>query len=363
MIKYKCIAFWVRLMIVVVMLGCTQGASAQMRKMVKKMVGDAMMMNERGFVTINGIEQWITIKGDVTKPAILFLHGGPGSPMSPYSDTLYKDWIHDFLIVQWDQRGTGKTFGVTAPAELTPAYLHANPLTVEQMTADGIAVVGYLLQHLRKQKVILTGTSWGSVLGVKMATARPELFYAYVGHSQVVNIADDLPLYNKAYALAINTGDTASIAVLDAIGKPPYDMARKVGQLFKIVKKYERANSTPAPAWWFKEATEYDNPKDAQNREDGDDYSFANFVGDSKLGVVGMRPTINFLRDNLVFKTPIYLIQGEEDMLTPKESSKNYFDHLQAPLKKYYLLPKAAHGFNETVLKTQWEICKGLKVK
>jgi dipeptidyl aminopeptidase/acylaminoacyl peptidase len=88
-------------------------------------------VSEEKFILINGIEQWVTIKGDRSKPFILFLHGGPGSVMSGYSDNLYKAWEKDFIIVQWDQRGAGKTFGRMAPAELTPEYLQSNPLTLE----------------------------------------------------------------------------------------------------------------------------------------------------------------------------------------------------------------------------------------
>src|SRR5664279_1943582 len=64
------------------------------------------IMEER-FIRINGIEQWVTIKGDRTKPVILFLHGGPGSPLSPYADAIYSKWEKDFILVQWDQRGAG----------------------------------------------------------------------------------------------------------------------------------------------------------------------------------------------------------------------------------------------------------------
>ena len=137
---------------------------------------DATVLNpvsQENFVLINGIEQWVTIKGNPTKPVILFLHGGPGSPLSPYAEKLYKDLEKDFVVVQWDQRGAGRTFGKTAPEELTPEYLNENPLSLEQMTNDGIAVTEYLLKHLGKQKIILFGTSWGSALGVKMASKRP----------------------------------------------------------------------------------------------------------------------------------------------------------------------------------------------
>lgn len=318
-------------------------------------------ISEENFILINGIEQWVTIKGESSKPIILFLHGGPGSPISPYSDNLYKDLEKDFIIVQWDQRGTGKTFGRYAPEELTTEFLKANPLTVELMTNDGIELSEYLLKHLGKQKIILFGTSWGSALGVKIVTKRPDLFYAYVGHSQIVNPTIDELFYSKIYKIAENKNDKDALEILNSIGKPPYDRAKKVGQLFRILKKYEKENSTPAPKSWFELSTNYDNQKDNQNRSDGDDYSFVNYEGDTKFGVQAMSSTINLMKDNLEFKIPVYLIQGNQDILTPKEKTKEYFDKLKAPKKKYYLLPKTAHGVNQSVLKTQNKIFKSIK--
>lgn len=318
-------------------------------------------IDEEKFILINGIEQWVTTKGDPSKPVILFLHGGPGSPISPYSDVLYKDWEKDFIIVQWDQRGTGKTFGRMAPEELSPDFLQANPLTLDQMIADGIGLTEYLITRLNKKKIILFGTSWGSALGVKIVSKRPELFYAYVGHSQIVNPNNDATLYNKVYMLATNAGDTASLSILNGIGKPPYARARNSGQLFRIVKKYERANSKAAPESWFIEPPAYNNTKDNQHRSDGDDYSFVNYTGDSRLGVQSMRSGIDLMRHNLEFKVPVYFIQGSEDILTPKELTRQYFDKLKAPGKKYVLLPETAHGFNQAVLEAQYRIFKDIK--
>src|ERR1700690_1091567 len=40
-------------------------------------------IDERRFVRIGGVDQWITIRGqDRDNPAILILHGGPGAPVS-----------------------------------------------------------------------------------------------------------------------------------------------------------------------------------------------------------------------------------------------------------------------------------------
>lgn len=318
------------------------------------------IIHEEKFVTLNGIAQWITINGESSKPAILFLHGGPGSPISPYSANLYKDWEKDFIIVQWDQRGTGKTFGRYAPGELTPEFLQSSVLTVEQMTADGIAVSEWLTKYLKKSKIILFGTSWGSVLGVKMASSRPDLFYAYVGHSQIVDPSHTVLLYNRVYKMAEDRNDKDALEKLKTIGKPPYARARNMGQLLRVVKKYEAANSEPAPDSWFVLSPVYDNAKDNQNRSDGDDYSFVNYTGDEQLRVQSMSATINMIRDNLEFKIPVFIIQGDKDLLTPKELTREYFDKIKSPEKKYYLLPKAAHGFNLSVMETKYKIFKGI---
>jgi len=318
-------------------------------------------IDEAGFVSINGIQQWVTIKGDTSKPAILFIHGGPGSTMSPYAENVYGDWQKDFIIIQWDQRGAGKTFGVNAPSELSLEYLRAHTLTLQQMTQDGVALAGYLTQHLHKNKLILFGTSWGSALAVKIVSEKPELFYAYVGHSQIVNPNDDELLYEKVYQIAQKQHDQVALDTLKKIGRPPYDQARTIGKLFRIVKKYERANSIPAPANWFIPTSTYNDSLDERNREDGDDYSFVHYTGDRQMGIPSMRAGINMMRDNLIFKVPVYLIQGNEDLLTPKESTKAYFDQIKAPHKEYLLLPETAHGFNLSVVDAQYKIFKKIK--
>nr|WP_294950264.1 alpha/beta hydrolase [uncultured Mucilaginibacter sp.] len=316
-------------------------------------------INEKRFININGIEQWVTIKGDSSKPVILFVHGGPGSPLSPYADAIYSGWEKDFVLVQWDQRGAGKTFGRTAPAELSPDYLASHILTAEQIVNDGISLVEYLEKYLHKQKVTLFGSSWGSVIAAQMAVKQPDLFTAYVGHSQVVNPAENfLKAYQKVSGLAKATNDQQSLDMLAAIGAPPYERAQAAGKLFRIIKKYERLASTPAPEAWWKMAPEYDNKEDNQHREDGDDYSFLSFVGDAKMGVRSMAAGINLANNNYVFKIPVYLIQGEEDILTSKEVSQAYFDKIVAPRKQFIIIKKAAHGFDESVVKEQLRLFK-----
>src|SRR5207253_2923755 len=44
-------------------------------------------------------------------------------------------------------------------------------------------------KRLKKDKVVLFCHSWGTVLGVRMANQRPDLFSAYVGAGQVADMA------------------------------------------------------------------------------------------------------------------------------------------------------------------------------
>ncbi len=315
------------------------------------------MINEERFIAINGMEQWITIKGDSTRPIVLFLHGGPGSPLSPYSDAIFGHQEKDLLLVQWDQRGTGRTYGRNAPEELTPEFLKSNPLSVHLVTTDGLELSKYLLQRFKQSGIILFATSWGSVPGINMITRNPELFHAYIAHSQVVNFnASLLSAYNQVYQMAGNARDQATVSKLDSIGKPPYGSARTTGQLMRVIKNYQEKNTILPPAAWFELPGRYNNEKDNQHRSDGDDYSFVNYAGDKRLGIEPMSAAIDFLQGELTFKIPVYFIQGANDIQTPLAITKKFYEKIMAPTKKIFILEDTGHGFNQRVIDAQYKI-------
>ena len=81
-------------------------------------------IEEASFVKIGGIEQWVTIRGDdKRKPVLLLLHGGPGDVQSPFIST-YAPYEKDFVLVQWDQRGAGRTFAKNGTAGVTLRETH-----------------------------------------------------------------------------------------------------------------------------------------------------------------------------------------------------------------------------------------------
>lgn len=128
---------------------------------------------EEGFVAINGLEQWISVRGEsADAPVLLFLHGGPGEAMSPFV-SLFAPWEREFTVALWDQRGAGKTFGRDATGQ--------GEVTLDQLADDDVELAEYLRLRFGKEKIVLVGQSWGSILGWSAIRSRPELFHAYVG--------------------------------------------------------------------------------------------------------------------------------------------------------------------------------------
>ncbi|SFJ12691.1 alpha/beta fold hydrolase [Caulobacter sp. UNC279MFTsu5.1] len=305
-------------------------------------------VDEAGFVRIGGIQQWVVVEGqDCANPVVLIVHGGPGNPNTPFAHTLFGAWTKDFTVVQWDQRGAGKTYGANPPAE-------GEPLSIERLADDGVEVARYLTQRLGKRKVILMGGSWGSALAVHIAQAQPDLFHAYVGTAQLVSYADDVKAsYERTLSLARGAGDAETIGKLEALGPPPWTNPRGFGVLRRATRKYEALKTDPPPADWFKFAAGYDTPAYEAAYEAGEDYSFLQFVG---MAGDGMGPRLDLRKLGTRFEMPVFLLQGDEDLVTPPEISRAYFDTLTAPAKLFVRLPRTGHDPNRTMIDGQLEV-------
>jgi pimeloyl-ACP methyl ester carboxylesterase len=294
------------------------------------------------FVQIGGIPQWITIKGDDrNNPVVLFLHGGPGDAWSPFADVMFAGWERHFTLVQWDQRGAGRTYGKSGPS-IEPT------MTIERMVDDGIEVAEFLTKHLHKKKIILYGGSWGSILGIYMAHARPDLFYAYVGNAQLVNTRkEDSASYARVLELARAAGDQQAITALTAIGPPPWSSLFKSWPIFRKWKLAYQAKKVTAPPAPETISPEYASPEERAQDDAADDFCFEHFWG---LTMSGPLELVDLPALGTDFAIPIYILQGQEDLTALPEMAKAYFDSIKAPRKQFYLVPGTGHESSATEL-------------
>jgi pimeloyl-ACP methyl ester carboxylesterase len=298
-------------------------------------------VSEEMFVQIGRIDQWITIKGhDCNNPVVLFLHGGPGDALSPYADAMFGGWEHDFTLVQWDQRGAGRTYAKNGTSI-------ESTMTVERMANDGIEVAEFLTKHLNKKKIIILGDSWGSILGIYMVHARPDLFYAYVGLAQMVNWRKNLSAsYDRVLELALASSDQQAITALKTIGQPPWHSLSK----WPVFRKWERiyqakkVSAQPAPDILTRL---YASPQERAKYEEADDFSFMHFWG---LTLSGPFTDVDLPALGTNFAVPIFILQGQEDLTALPEMAKGYFDSVKAPYKQFYLVPGTGHGLSATEL-------------
>jgi pimeloyl-ACP methyl ester carboxylesterase len=190
-------------------------------------------------ITLGGVDQSILIQAeDVTKPVLLFVHGGPCMPVpgvvSRGQDfavsTMTKELVKHFVVVFWDQRGAGKSYQKSAPPETS---------RLEQFFQDCIELIELLTNRFQQDKVYLAGHSWGSIIGLTVASRIPEKLHGYVGISQILNWSDnDLLCYQWVRTKANNARDQKTLKKLDDLGPPPYLELKKWTDFRRPLLKY-----------------------------------------------------------------------------------------------------------------------------
>ncbi len=287
---------------------------------------------EEGFVQIGGIEQWISIRGeDKSNPVLLILHGGPGSCYSIFTPHL-RAWEKHFTVVQWDQRGAGKTFARTGRRG-------SGAISMKRLTSDGIEVAEYLRAHLGKVQLFLLASSMGSTFGVEIVRRRPDLFYAYIGTDQNVGIVrgqyeGHCQLLERLHALGMNRG----VKTIERIGADPTVWT---------------PDDFTAVAQWTMKSDPQGFRRTIKLLKDAVWYAPGWGLGDIRAFVAGMRFSLEQLLPEIArydawaqgtrFEVPIFIFQGSNDVLTTPALARAYFDEIVAPIKKMELICNSGH--------------------
>ncbi|MCZ8130786.1 MAG: alpha/beta hydrolase [Steroidobacteraceae bacterium] len=286
-------------------------------------------------VAIGGTQQWLSIRGaNRANPVLLFIHGGPGSPMLPTAWAWQRPLEDYFTVVQWDQRGVGKNAVGADHAALAPT------MTLERHVLDAEAVVEHLRRSLGVGKVFVMGYSWGSTVGTHLAARRPDLLHAYVGIGQAVpDSGSERVLYEETVARAQAAGDAQALAELRALAPYPPPRFSLAGAL--AVRKWARVYDG---GWYGKDdlslffalpewAPEY-TPEDvaAQARA-------------TRWATQSLEDALRRAADSAPrrFEVPVVLLMGRHDLHTPYVVAQRWFGTIEAPTKRFVTFERSAH--------------------
>lgn len=282
---------------------------------------------------INDSEQTIMINGDDRdNPLLLFLHGGPGTPQIGYARKYQKKLEEHFTVVNWDQRGAGLSYSKDIPE---------SSMTLDQLTADTIHLTERLCKQFGRQKVYIAGYSWGSVLALHVLQKRSDLYYAYIGISQVVNIQkEEAEAYRQLTAWSRERKHRLLQKTLDFIGAPPWD-GQVQRSLFLLCIEMKGGGFTHNPIGALK----------AGGRMlFGEPYG----VRGSFLAARGQMFSLKHLWEDLIFfdagksvssiEIPCCFMSGKFDLTVPGTTSYEYYQKVEAPYKEWHWFENSAHS-------------------
>jgi pimeloyl-ACP methyl ester carboxylesterase len=287
---------------------------------------------ELAWPDLGGHEQSVMIRGnDVSLPVLLYLTGGPGNSDLGYTRTFLEALEADFVVVAWDQRGVGKSYRALDPTET---------LTLESAVADVIELTEYLADRFDQRKIYLFGNSWGSIIGVLAAQARPDLYHAYVGAGQMVNpLATDRILYQQMLDFASASGDQQLLDRMKAYGQPPYD---NIYAYMTVIEHY--GDLEP-----YRETAEFAAGVPGIQGTGVSEYAFMDklnvFRGLADMGghLYPQAQAIDLRRDVSVLEVPVYLVQGAHELSARAILAEEYASSLQAPSVKVAVFENSGH--------------------
>lgn len=281
-------------------------------------------------IRIGGMDQSILLRGQsLNNPVLLILHGGPGAGSIGFAREFYKELEKDFVVINWDQRGAGKSFGLSVPGS------SMNP---DQFVSDTLDVVSYIRKRFHTKKIFLMGHSWGGHIGAIASHKSPENFHAFIAIGPVVNGGESSRIsyeYIRDQLLKDGTGNSTRPVV------PTFDEYMKN-------RRY----------WLNRFGAGMFHGENSMNEDrylgglmfSSPEYSLSDIVMYPigmlfsrihiwpyffKMDLFGSAPTI---------RIPVYFVAGKYDYYNPPEILLKYMNTLNAPQKEIIWFENSAHA-------------------
>lgn len=281
---------------------------------------------------INGRSEWVSIRGvDSTKPVILFVAGGPGITRISLTQQYLKSLEDDYIVVNWDQPGSGRSYGVDPAVDTVQGYVD-----------DLNSLSSQLHQRFSHSKIYLVAESWGTLVATLAAEQKPDLYAGYVGSGQMVDMAESQRQgYNKAIEIARNNNDASGVAALEKNGPPPYkkeDSSKAILYLGYLNTAMQQNTSITGP-----QPSVFDgilSPELSFNDEIG---AFLG-VSDTYARVMPDAYTIDLRERASKIQIPYYVLQGRHDLNASNQLVEEYMKKLDSPKKELIWFEHSGHS-------------------
>lgn len=279
-------------------------------------------------VTLGGTAQWLFIHGDTRNPLLLWLHGGPGSADIATAAFYGRALTEHFLVVHWDQRGSGKS-----------GMGDAAPLTIERLAEDAQELTIWLLHRFGQPDLYLVGHSWGSALGLVIARRVPELIRAFAGVGQLISGGEnERRSFEIALALAHTSNNLLAVRQLRR-NPPPYGdnvsalLAQRTWLFWLGGFFYQRARALPYALKLLASGSYTLHEKLLHSHH-------------LRASLRRLWPEVermNLLAEAPHLSAPLLFCLGRHDAVTPSELAVRYLNTVDAPKKRLVWFERSAH--------------------
>ena len=300
-------------------------------------------------VKINDLEQGLLIRGkNADNPILLILHGGPGAPHIGYTRHYQKKLEENFIVVNWDQRGSGMSYYKDIPKET---------MNLEQFIADALEVTKYLLNKFSKKKLVLMGYSWGSILGMNLIKRYPQYFEMYFGMSQVVDTEKSTKLIYKKIIEMAETNEDLKEKIKNINISDLFKARTGLQEIaFGLGGMHTDLNLAPKLISICSTSGEY-NEEDLKILDE-----CMAFSGKCLFNEIGK---VNLMQQILNVEIPVCFLMGAKDLVTSPETAKEYFEKIKAPKKEFIMFENSAHDiifaenekWQDTVIEIYKKMC------
>jgi len=237
------------------------------------------------------------------------------------------------VVVQWDQRGAGKSFSEDLTAE---------DMMVEKFVSDTLELTNILRERFNQEKIFLFGHSWGSALGFLTLMEDSEPYYVFIAGAERVDWNRSHTMgYEWVLEQARKDDNTEVIQVLESIQPfDPTNVEHLAGKN-QFLDLYRGGDLYTEGLW----DTYLDYLLSGKSSEytSADVENFVPAITFSQRTILPQAINYNLFRDFPTSAIPVHFFAGRHDHQTPGELAEEYYNFLEAPVKIFTWFENSGH--------------------